>query len=207
MSRVLHSSAGKTRRDRGILHTSSCEKARALRGIVVTYVITEPCIGIKDASCVEVCPVDCIHWEVDAPDSTTSTRPSASTAASARVCPVAAIFPEDAVPEECGSTSPRPTRPTSASKRPEEHASPPSLARASPGLAGAFALAAVAVALIRSRQQRSRLGVGRSATPLQAAPTLEPRHQCAVPAREGLPPAGQRLPSSSPRFATRSRRS
>lgn len=25
------------------------------------YVITEPCIGTKDAACVEVCPVDCIH--------------------------------------------------------------------------------------------------------------------------------------------------
>src|SRR5262245_61091207 len=27
----------------------------------MTYVITQPCIGTKDASCVEVCPVDCIH--------------------------------------------------------------------------------------------------------------------------------------------------
>ena len=27
----------------------------------MTYVITEPCIGDKDNSCVEVCPVDCIH--------------------------------------------------------------------------------------------------------------------------------------------------
>ena len=25
------------------------------------YVITQPCIGTKDASCVEVCPVDCIY--------------------------------------------------------------------------------------------------------------------------------------------------
>ena len=25
------------------------------------YIITEPCIGVKDASCVEVCPVDCIY--------------------------------------------------------------------------------------------------------------------------------------------------
>jgi ferredoxin len=27
----------------------------------MTYVIAEPCIGTKDLSCVEVCPVDCIH--------------------------------------------------------------------------------------------------------------------------------------------------
>ena len=27
----------------------------------VTYIIAEPCIDIKDQSCVDVCPVDCIH--------------------------------------------------------------------------------------------------------------------------------------------------
>ena len=27
----------------------------------MAYVIVQPCIGLKDASCVEVCPVDCIH--------------------------------------------------------------------------------------------------------------------------------------------------
>jgi ferredoxin len=27
----------------------------------MTYVIAEPCIGSKDGSCLEVCPVDCIH--------------------------------------------------------------------------------------------------------------------------------------------------
>ena len=27
----------------------------------MTYVIGEPCIDVKDQSCVEVCPVDCIH--------------------------------------------------------------------------------------------------------------------------------------------------
>jgi ferredoxin len=31
------------------------------------YVITEPCIGSKDNSCVEVCPVDCIHPMPDEP--------------------------------------------------------------------------------------------------------------------------------------------
>ena len=25
------------------------------------YIITEPCIDIKDKSCVDVCPVDCIY--------------------------------------------------------------------------------------------------------------------------------------------------
>jgi ferredoxin len=27
----------------------------------MTYIIAEPCIEIKDRSCVDVCPVDCIH--------------------------------------------------------------------------------------------------------------------------------------------------
>lgn len=27
----------------------------------MTYVITEPCIDIKDGDCTEVCPVDCIY--------------------------------------------------------------------------------------------------------------------------------------------------
>ena len=27
----------------------------------MAYVITEPCVDVKDASCVDVCPVDCIY--------------------------------------------------------------------------------------------------------------------------------------------------
>jgi ferredoxin len=27
----------------------------------MTYVIAQPCIGQKNTSCVDVCPVDCIH--------------------------------------------------------------------------------------------------------------------------------------------------
>ncbi|MQG80850.1 MAG: ferredoxin, partial [SAR202 cluster bacterium] len=27
----------------------------------MTYIITEPCVGLKDAACVDVCPVDCIY--------------------------------------------------------------------------------------------------------------------------------------------------
>jgi NAD-dependent dihydropyrimidine dehydrogenase PreA subunit len=27
----------------------------------MTYVVTSPCVGTKDKSCVDVCPVDCIH--------------------------------------------------------------------------------------------------------------------------------------------------
>jgi len=27
----------------------------------VTYVIAQPCIDVKDKSCIEECPVDCIY--------------------------------------------------------------------------------------------------------------------------------------------------
>jgi len=27
----------------------------------MAYIITEPCVGVKDTACVAVCPVDCIH--------------------------------------------------------------------------------------------------------------------------------------------------
>lgn len=33
----------------------------------MTYIIAEPCIGTKDNSCTEVCPVDCIHPLKDEP--------------------------------------------------------------------------------------------------------------------------------------------
>ena len=46
----------------------------------MTYVITEPCIGTKDQSCVEVCPVDCIY---DAGDHFMINLKVASTAAPA----------------------------------------------------------------------------------------------------------------------------
>jgi NAD-dependent dihydropyrimidine dehydrogenase PreA subunit len=31
----------------------------------MAYIITEPCIGTCDTSCVKVCPVDCIHTEYE----------------------------------------------------------------------------------------------------------------------------------------------
>ena len=31
----------------------------------MTYIIAEPCVGVCDTACVEVCPVDCIHFTQD----------------------------------------------------------------------------------------------------------------------------------------------
>jgi ferredoxin len=72
----------------------------------MTYVIAEPCIGTKDNSCVEVCPVDCIHPTPDEPDHTDHEQLYIDPAecidcdACVEACPVDAIFPEDQVPEE-----------------------------------------------------------------------------------------------------------
>lgn len=31
----------------------------------MAYIIAEPCVGVCDTACVEVCPVDCIHGPDD----------------------------------------------------------------------------------------------------------------------------------------------
>jgi formate hydrogenlyase subunit 6/NADH:ubiquinone oxidoreductase subunit I len=46
----------------------------------MTYVITEPCIDVKDKGCIDECPVDCIY---EGPGCSTSTPTNASTAAPA----------------------------------------------------------------------------------------------------------------------------
>ena len=38
----------------------------------MTYVIAEPCIGTKDLSCIEVCPVDACFAEDQLPEEWTS---------------------------------------------------------------------------------------------------------------------------------------
>ena len=63
-----------------------------------TYVITEPCIGVKNGMCDEVCPVDCIHSTDE--DDQFFVDPSICIACEqcALVCPVEAIFLDVDVP-------------------------------------------------------------------------------------------------------------
>ena len=67
----------------------------------MTYVIAEPCIGIKDRSCVDVCPVDCIYEGEDQlyihPDE------CIDCGACVPECPVTAIFTEEDVPPDWAS--------------------------------------------------------------------------------------------------------
>src|SRR6195256_7082322 len=72
----------------------------------MTYVIAEPCIGTKDNSCVEVCPVDCIHPTPDEPDYDSvemlyiDPDECIDCDACDEACPVDACFAEDQLPAE-----------------------------------------------------------------------------------------------------------
>ena len=64
------------------------------------YVITEPCIGVKDATCGDVCPVDCIHSSPEAEQYFIHPEECISCGACVEVCPVDAIYYEEDVPAE-----------------------------------------------------------------------------------------------------------
>ena len=73
-------------------------RASLVGSTAMTYIIAEPCIDIKDRSCVDVCPVDCIHeFEriliIDPEE-------CIDCGACEPECPVEAIFPEDALPDK-----------------------------------------------------------------------------------------------------------
>ncbi len=67
----------------------------------MAYVITQPCIDTLDQSCVDVCPVDCIHFE-EGTDRMEYIDPDEciDCGACEPACPVSAIFAEDDVPED-----------------------------------------------------------------------------------------------------------
>jgi NAD-dependent dihydropyrimidine dehydrogenase PreA subunit len=78
----------------------------------MAYVIAEPCIGVKDSTCVDACPVDCIHPKKDTRYE--DGRPGFNDVeqlyidpvecidcgACVPVCPVTAIFAVDDLPEK-----------------------------------------------------------------------------------------------------------
>ena len=72
----------------------------------MAYVIAEPCIGTKDTTCVDVCPVDCIHPRKDEPKFETADKlyidpdECIDCGACVPACPVAAIFAQVEVPDK-----------------------------------------------------------------------------------------------------------
>ncbi|KUJ69164.1 ferredoxin [Streptomyces albus subsp. albus] len=72
----------------------------------MTYVIAQPCIGVKDGSCVQVCPVDCIHPAPGEPGHGSAAQLFIDPAecidchSCAQACPVDACLPEHELPAE-----------------------------------------------------------------------------------------------------------
>jgi len=70
------------------------------RSISMPYVITEPCVNVKDKACVDICPVDCIY-ELDG-ENQLYINPSECMECGAcePACPVNAIYLDSEVPED-----------------------------------------------------------------------------------------------------------
>jgi ferredoxin len=72
-------------------------------------VITQACIGVKDAACTQVCPVDAIHPRPDEADYANvdqlfiNPNDCIDCGACESVCPVNAIYPLEDVPEDLKS--------------------------------------------------------------------------------------------------------
>ena len=72
----------------------------------MTYVITEPCIDVKDTACVDVCPVDCIPPTSQSEDFENAKQlfidpeECIDCGVCEPECPVEAIFMDEDVPEE-----------------------------------------------------------------------------------------------------------
>jgi ferredoxin len=69
-------------------------------------VIAEPCVGVKDTACVQVCPVDCIHPRKDEADFQSESQlyinpdECIDCGACVLVCPVTGIFAVEDLPEK-----------------------------------------------------------------------------------------------------------
>ena len=70
-------------------------------GEFMTYIIAEPCVDVMDQACVDVCPVDCIHFD-EGTDRMLYIDPDEciDCGACEPECPVEAIFVEEDVPDE-----------------------------------------------------------------------------------------------------------
>jgi ferredoxin len=72
----------------------------------MAFVITQPCIGVKDTACVSICPCDCIHPTKDEEDFAKVEMlfidPDVCIDCGLCVdeCPVHAIFADDDLPAE-----------------------------------------------------------------------------------------------------------
>jgi ferredoxin len=86
-----------------VISQSKCENTR---GNADDHEINEPCIASKDASCVEACPVDCIHPTPGEPDFEAAEQlyidpeECIDCDACVEACPVDAVTSDEQVPPE-----------------------------------------------------------------------------------------------------------
>ena len=66
----------------------------------MTYIISKTCVGVKDGSCVDVCPVDCIYTTDNDDQFYINPEECIDCAACEPVCPVEAIYAEEDVPKD-----------------------------------------------------------------------------------------------------------
>jgi ferredoxin len=69
----------------------------------MAFVITQPCEGVKDGACTDVCPADCIETREDADQYFIDPERCIDCDVCVTVCPVDAIYRESEVPEEWNS--------------------------------------------------------------------------------------------------------
>ena len=69
-----------------------------------SYVITDPCVGVKDGTCVEVCPVDCIETTPEEERFYIDPALCIACEQCVLVCPVDAIYLAHDVPEQWGAS-------------------------------------------------------------------------------------------------------
>jgi ferredoxin len=66
----------------------------------MAFVITQPCIGEKNAACSDVCPADCIRIGDSEEQAYIDPDECIDCGACESACPVKAIYPQDVVPVE-----------------------------------------------------------------------------------------------------------
>ena len=66
----------------------------------MTYIISKSCVGLKDGSSVDVCPVDCIYTTDNDDQFYINPEECIDCAACEPVCPVEAIYAEEDVPKD-----------------------------------------------------------------------------------------------------------
>lgn len=65
----------------------------------MSHIITEPCVGVKDTACVDVCPVDCIYGKGEDYEALyINPDECIDCGLCVDACPVQAIYPFEEVP-------------------------------------------------------------------------------------------------------------